>query len=57
MPNNIEKEIAQLKYLIENDTINLTRNDQNSIIVQIDVLKDFIANKYDERRKQSGLSE
>lgn len=57
MIDNVLKAIYELQVEVEKDTFNLTRNDHDAILAQINSLKDFIKNIYDERRKNSGLNE
>lgn len=49
MSDNILKDFKTLEEDICRDTYNLTRDDHDSILVQINKLKDFIEEKYRQR--------
>lgn len=57
MLDTIVKAISNLKTEIEKDTFNLTRDDHDAIITQLNSLKDFIAQRYDAHKKSIAPNE
>lgn len=50
MPETTSRTIAELASQIQNDTFNLTRDDQEAIQFRIEQLKIFIQERYDQHK-------
>lgn len=49
IPEYVVRSLRDLEYSIERDSFNLTRLDQDAILLQISNLREFIQAKYDKR--------